>query len=82
MHRRPTGDDRPRRHAVAARLVLLNLPDLESTYDVLAEAIDNAPAGTSELMLTKLALLLANELGDVARVRTLVQAALADLQSD
>ena len=35
---------------------MLSLPDLESTYDLLAEAIDNAPAGTSELMLTKLAL--------------------------
>jgi hypothetical protein len=61
---------------------MLSLPDLESTYDLLAEAIDNAPAGTSELMLTKLALLLANELGDPARVRALVQAAGADLQSD
>jgi hypothetical protein len=61
---------------------MLSLADLESTYDLLAEAIDNAPAGTTELLLTKLALLLANELGDVARVRALVQSALADLQSD
>jgi hypothetical protein len=61
---------------------MLSLPDLESTYDLLADAIDNAPAGTSELMLTKLALLLANELGDPARVRALVQSALADLQRD
>ena len=59
---------------------MLSLPDLESTYDLLAEAIDNAPAGTSELMLTKLALLLANELGDPARIEALVQSALADLQ--
>ena len=59
---------------------MLSLPDLESTYDLLAEAIDNAPAGTSELMLTKLALLLANELGDSQRVQTLVQSALADLK--
>jgi hypothetical protein len=61
---------------------MLSLPDLESTYDLLAEAIDNAPAGTSELMLTKLALLLANELGDAAHVRALVQSAGADLPSD
>jgi hypothetical protein len=61
---------------------MLSLPDLESTYDLLAEAIDNAPAGTSELMLTKLALLLANELGDPARTRALLQSALADLQTD
>jgi hypothetical protein len=60
---------------------MLSLPQLESTYDLLAEAIDNAPAGTSELMLTKLALLLANELGDAARVRVLIQSALADLQA-
>jgi hypothetical protein len=59
---------------------MLSLPDLESTYDLWAEAIDNAPAGTNELMLTKLALLLANEVGDPARVRSLVQSALADLQ--
>jgi hypothetical protein len=59
---------------------MLSLPQLESTYDLLAEAIDNAPAGTSELMLTKLALLLANELGDAARIQALVQSALADLQ--
>lgn len=59
---------------------MLTLTDLESTYDLLAEAIDNAPAGTSELMLAKLALLLANEVGDPARVQALVQSALADLQ--
>ena len=59
---------------------MLTLPDLESTYDLLAEAIDNAPTGTSELMLAKLALLLANEVGDPARVQALVQSALADLQ--
>lgn len=58
---------------------MLSLAQLESTYDLLAEAIDNAPAGTSELMLTKLALLLANELGDLARIHALVQSALADL---
>jgi hypothetical protein len=61
---------------------MLSLPDLESAYDVLAEAIDNAPAGSSELMLTKLALLLANELADPARFQALVQSALADLQND
>jgi len=61
---------------------MLSLPGLESTYDLLAEAIDNAPAGTSELMLTKLALLLANEVGDLARFQMLVQSALADLAPD
>ncbi len=61
---------------------MLTLPQLESTYDLLAEAIDNAPAGTSELMLAKLALLLANELGDPARIAALVQSALAELRAD
>ena len=59
---------------------MLTLPDLESTYDLLAEAIDNAPTGTSELMLAKLALLLANEVGDPARIEALIRSALADLR--
>ncbi len=57
----------------------LTLPDLESVYDLLAEAIDRAPEGRSELMLTKLVLLLAQELGDRARVEALVAGALEDL---
>ena len=57
----------------------LSLTDLEAVYDLLAEAIDRAPEGRSELMLTKLALLLAQELGDRERVTTLVGQALADL---
>ena len=59
---------------------MLTLPDLESTYDLLAEAIDNAPTGTSELMLTKLALLMANDISDPARIAALIRSALADLQ--
>jgi hypothetical protein len=61
---------------------MLSLPDLESTYDRLAQAIDNAPAGCSELMLAKLALLLAHEVGDAARVAALIDHALADLDDD
>jgi hypothetical protein len=57
----------------------LTLPDLESVYDLLAEAIDRAPEGRSELMLTKLVLLLAQELGDRAHVEALVASALEDL---
>jgi len=57
----------------------LTLPDLESVYDLLAEAIDRAPEGRSELMLTKLVLLLAQELGDPARLEALVASALEDL---
>ena len=57
----------------------LTLSDLESVYDLLAEAIDQAPPGRLELMLTKLAVLLAQELGDRSRVEALVACALADL---
>ena len=57
----------------------LSLPDLERTYDLLAEAIDRAGEGRSELLLTKLALLLAQEVGDASRVAALVEVALADL---
>lgn len=58
---------------------MLSLPALESTCDALAEAIDQAGPAKSELMLTKLVLLLAQELGDAARVRALLHSALADL---
>jgi hypothetical protein len=58
---------------------MLTLPALECTYDALATAIDQAGAGKSELMLTKLVLLLAQELGDAPRVQALIQTALADL---
>jgi hypothetical protein len=57
----------------------LPLAGLESTYDALAEAIDRAPAGQSELVLVKLALLLAQEVGDAARVAELIELALRDL---
>jgi hypothetical protein len=45
----------------------MNTADLERVYDALAEGIDRAPEGKSELMLVKLALLLARELGDRTR---------------
>ena len=57
----------------------LSLNDLESVYDLLAQAIDQAPEGRCELMLTKLVLLLAQEVGDRSRVEALVTSALADL---
>lgn len=56
----------------------LSLPELEQVYDDIAEAVDRA--GTqSERMLAKLALLLANELGDRARVSALLEIAQQDL---
>lgn len=58
---------------------MLTQAQLEATYDVLAEAIDAAGPDKSELMLSKLALLLAQELGDADRVAALIHSALADL---
>ncbi len=57
----------------------LSLPELERVYDDLAEAIDHAGPERSELFLTKLALLLAHEVGQRARVAELLQTALRDL---
>jgi hypothetical protein len=57
----------------------LTLPGLESTYDALAEAIDATPEDQRERMLVKLALLLANELGDAERFAALADAARRNL---
>lgn len=58
---------------------MLSQADLEATYDRLAEAIDAAGADRSELMLVKLALLLAQDLGDADRVAALIAEAQTDL---
>ena len=58
----------------------LSLDALETVYDLLADAIDQATAaGRAELFLTKLALLNANALGDAERFQRHLQAALKDL---
>ena len=57
----------------------LTMPELEQVYDDLAAAIDRAPEGKSELMLVKLALLLAQQVGDAERVRQCVTDAMHDL---
>jgi len=54
--------------------------DLEQVYDDLAQAIDQAGPGQSELFLVKLALLSARELGQASRFQALVACALQDLQ--
>jgi hypothetical protein len=58
---------------------MLTLPGLEATYDRLAEAIDAVGEAQSERLLVKLALLLAQELGDADRVAALIAVAQADL---
>jgi hypothetical protein len=57
----------------------LNIPGLETVYDLLAAAIDEAGPEKSELMLVKLALLSANALGDPDVFRAHHDAAVKDL---
>lgn len=57
----------------------LPLAGLEAVYDALAQAIDRAGPARSELFLVKLALLLAHDVGDAARVQALIEDALRDL---
>ncbi len=59
----------------------LTIPQLETVYDTLAEAIDQAGPQQSELFLTKLCLLLAQQIGDDTLVVQQVNAALADLRA-
>ena len=55
------------------------MPGLEAVYDTLAETLDQAPDGKTELLLVKLALLLAQDLGDPARFAELARCSLDDL---
>lgn len=57
----------------------LTLPGLETVYDALASAIDQAGADKTELFLVKLALLNANALANPERFQQHLQAALQDL---
>ena len=57
----------------------LGIAGLETVYDALATAIDQAGSAKTELMLVKLALLNAQALGDAALFRTHLKAALQDL---
>jgi hypothetical protein len=57
----------------------LTIAGLETVYDQLATAIDQAGQGKAELFLVKLALLNANALGDPAVFVAHLQAALQDL---
>ena len=53
--------------------------DLEAAYEALALAVDTAGEKREALFLTRLALLLAHELGDVAAFKRAVQTALEEL---
>lgn len=62
-----------------AKTQALSIPDLETVYDVLAQAIHQAGPEKAELFLVKLALLNANALAQPETVRQHIQAALQDL---
>ena len=57
----------------------LTISSLETVYDTLATAIDQAGQDKSQLFLVKLALLQANALGDAEAFQFLIQTALQDL---
>jgi hypothetical protein len=54
--------------------------DIESAYETLATAIDQAGAEREALFLTRLALVLGHELGDIAAFRRAIRTALEDLE--
>ncbi|UUC91365.1 MULTISPECIES: DUF2783 domain-containing protein [Comamonas] len=57
----------------------LDIAGLETVYDQLAGAIDAVGAEKSELLLVKLALLAANQLGDARQFGEMIAAARQDL---
>jgi hypothetical protein len=54
--------------------------DLETAYETLAVAIDSAGAQREALFLTRLALVLSHQLGDIAAFRSAVATALEGLE--
>ena len=64
---------------MTATKTTLTIPGLETVYDALATAIDQAGQDKATLFLVKLALLNANALADPKTFDAHVQAALRDL---
>lgn len=56
--------------------------DLEAAYEALAMAIDSAGAQREVLFLTRLALLLSRELGEIAAFRSAITTALEGLEQE
>lgn len=57
----------------------MSFDSLEVAYETLATAIDCAGEQKEALFLTRLVLVLANEIGDIATFRKAVETALEDL---
>ena len=53
--------------------------DLESAYETLAVAIDSAGAQREALFLTRLALVLSHQLGDIVAIKNAIRTALDGL---
>jgi hypothetical protein len=66
-------------HPVSSAQTGLPIGELETVYDELARAIDQAGPARSELFLVKLALLQAQAQGSAEAFRAQLQAALRDL---
>jgi hypothetical protein len=62
-----------------ASTATLTIAGLETVYDALATALDQAGPERSELFLVKLALMNANALGDPTLVQVHIDTALRDL---
>ena len=54
--------------------------DLEKTYDLLAESIDEVGGGQESLFLSKLCLALANQLGDMQKIEASIHLAKSHLK--
>ena len=58
----------------------LEFSDLETVYEALAEAMDQVADADRELFLSKLALLMARQLGDAAETLEMIQEARKHLE--
>ena len=58
---------------------MLSVDQLETVWERLAEAIEQAGPERDRLMLAKLTLLFADALGDLRRAAALIQSAMEDL---
>lgn len=58
---------------------IMPFEDFEAAYEALATAIDAAGAQREALFLTRLALVLGHELGDIDAFRNAIRTALEDL---
>ena len=60
----------------------LSFEEMEAVYAALAEVVDQVGERSTPMFLTKLALLLSRELGDVDAVKAAISSAALDLQGD